>query len=158
MISPRKRNLILLPGLDGTGILFANLINQLEEEIEITSISYTSKSQCSLGDLAIFVKDKMPDPQNSIILAESFSGLVALTLLEKLLVPPKGIIFAMCFVEPPCKVLLRVVSSLPINSILWRHIPERVYRKFCLEKSATSEEIANLRKVLCNVNPRVIAH
>jgi hypothetical protein len=148
MSSTRKRNLILLPGLDGTGILFANLINQLEEEFQITVISYPSSSRCSLDDLAQIVKDKMPDPQNSIILAESFAGLVALTLLEKLSAPPKGIIFGMCFVESPFKVLLRVVSGLPISSIPWSHIPERVYRKFCLGKSATSDQIENLRKVL----------
>ena len=158
MISPRKRNLILLPGLDGTGILFANLIRLLEEEFQITRISYPSSSRCCLDDLAQMAEDKVPDPQNSIILAESFSGLVALMLLEKLSVHPRGIIFGMCFVEPPFKVLLRVVSHLPIGSIPWAHIPERVYKKICLRKCATSDQTKNLRKVFSMLTPRVIAH
>ena len=156
MTNQNKRNLILLPGLDGTGALFDDLVDQLEEKFHIICLSYPSNQHCSLDDLAQMVKDKMPDPQNTIILAESFSGLVALTLLEKLLIHPKGIIFGMCFVEPPFKALLRVVSKIPIKHIPWIHIPDAMYRKFCLGNSATKQQVKNLQKVLSKVNPGVI--
>lgn len=156
MSSSRKRNLILLPGLDGTGLLFANLINQLEEDFEVTSISYPSKSQCSLDDLAEIVKNQMPDPRNSVLLAESFSGLVALTLLEKLPVSPKGIIFGMCFVEPPFQALLRVTSKFPITQIPWGCIPDAIYRRFCLGNLANKEQLENLKNVLSQVDPAAI--
>ena len=156
MTNSKKTNLILLPGLDGTGILFNDLVDQLGENFQIERVSYPSTVRCSLEELAQLVKDRMTDPQNTLILAESFSGLVGLTLLRELPVPPKGIIFSACFVIPPLKALLRVVKNIPIRQIPWGYIPHAIFRKFCLGNSATKEQVENLKQVLSEVDPRGI--
>ncbi len=154
----QKRTLVLLPGLDGTGILFNNLVDQLEEKFQIVRISYPPSTDHSLDDLAEIVKNKIEDPHKTLLLAESFSGLVALTLLEKWSIYPKGIIFGMCFVDPPCKALLRLVSKFQCRRIPWAYVPNFMYRKFCLGNSATREQIKNLKQVLSEVSPGVFLH
>ncbi len=142
-----KRTLILLPGLDGTGILFNNLVGQLEEKFQIVRISYPPNAGHSIDDLAEIVSRKIEGLQNTLILAESFSGLVALTLLEKLPIYPKGVIFGMCFVSPPFRAILRLGSKLQVRRIPWEYIPDVLYRKFCLGNSATRKQVKDLQQV-----------
>ena len=92
---------ILLPGLDGTGRLLADISRVLSDKHAVTVFSYplelTSYEQ--LGD---WLDQRLPH-EPYIIVAESFSGPLAIRIA--LQQPPslKGIVFVATFARPPWK-------------------------------------------------------
>jgi pimeloyl-ACP methyl ester carboxylesterase len=91
---------VLLPGLDGTGLLFQPLLEALATSVRSKVIVYPQSESLSLPELARLVVKQLP-PGQSVVLAESFSGLVALTLLTEVATRIRGVIFVGAFAEPP---------------------------------------------------------
>lgn len=150
-------NLVLLPGLDGTGILFRPLLASLPKNIRPKVIAYPSDQKLSLSELARFVAQGLP--RNEIVLlAESFSGLVALALLAQGLPHTRGVLFVASFAEPPRPLMLRFASMMPWIGSVIRAAPSFFLRQFCLDKNAGAQELALLREALSAVSPGVIAH
>ena len=69
--------LILLPGMDGTGILFQPFLDIFPEEIETQIITFPCNEKLSYQELISYVCDKLPKDNDFVILAESFSGPIA---------------------------------------------------------------------------------
>src|ERR1700676_3893798 len=67
------RHLVLLPGLDGTGELFANFIAALPESWTATTVAYPSDRFLSYTDLHPFVSAAVPQSDRFVLVAESFS-------------------------------------------------------------------------------------
>ena len=150
-------NLVLLPGLDGTGLLFTDFIAELPLDVHPHVIAYPPDKLCSLAEYANFVADNLP-PGDVVLLAESFSGLVALTLASKIPNSIRGLIFCAAFAEPPRPLLLHVARFLPGAAFLMRSAPDFLLRQFCLGSTATKEQLEPLRKALALVSPEVLTH
>lgn len=96
-------SLLLLPGLDGTGNLFAPLINHLPDWIKPIVVSYPKDTPCGYDALLTIVTSAYPKDKNFVILGESFSGpLAVMTAVEK---PEglKGVILSASFVKNPLR-------------------------------------------------------
>ncbi len=114
--------LILLPGLDGTGKLFAPLIEALPSSIDVQVITYPLNKEQSYNELIEYVKQNLPK-EDFILLAESFSGPIAYQIA---LIEPKhlkALILVATFLENPRPLLLKFIPSsrvlaLPIPTIL----------------------------------------
>jgi pimeloyl-[acyl-carrier protein] methyl ester esterase len=150
-----RPNLILLPGLDGTGILFRPLLAALPEDISPKVIAYPADRRLSLAEHADFVASHLAT--DAVVLAESFSGLVALDLLTRRSLPIKRVLFVGCFAEAPHP-LARFATRLPWAGSVIRAAPEFALRRYCLGEEATAEQLALLREALAAVSPRVLAH
>src|SRR5688572_22228863 len=92
--------IVLLPGLDGTGKLFAPLLGALEPEFECQVVSYPD----SLTDYAAHeahVRAVLPKDRPFMVLGESFSGPIAVRLGAN--PPPSlaGIILSASFLRSP---------------------------------------------------------
>ncbi len=74
---------ILLPGLDGTGDLFAPLLEVFPETLEPFVISYPPDQLLGYRELEEFVAAKLPADRDFAIVAESFSGPLAARLAGK---------------------------------------------------------------------------
>src|SRR5438034_9685590 len=72
--------LVLLPGLDGTGSLFSPLLAELPRDLHTKTVSYPNDKALSLDEHARWVIRQLPTDR-AVLLAESFSGLVALRAL-----------------------------------------------------------------------------
>lgn len=72
--------LVLLPGMDGTGRLFAPLLSRLDDRLEPVVIAYPGHEQLDYDQLHEFVRARLPKGEPFILLGESFSGPVAITL------------------------------------------------------------------------------
>ncbi len=64
-----KTSLVLLPGLDGTGIMFKPIISELKPEVDPIVISYKQEAECNYHDLAEQVLRSLPK-SNYFILGE----------------------------------------------------------------------------------------
>ena len=65
-------SLVLLPGLDGTGLLFQPLIDCLPEDIQPVVVAYPKELQLGYAELLPLVLDSLP-PGPFVLLGESFS-------------------------------------------------------------------------------------
>lgn len=95
--------LVLLPGLDGTGILFEPLIRALPKNLSPIVQAYPGDVPLSYEELLPHVQSALPMAEPFIILAESFSGPLALRIAATN--PPglKGVILCASFIYNPTR-------------------------------------------------------
>lgn len=149
--------LVLLPGLDGTGRLFEPLTQELSGRVEHQVVAYPADKPLRVAEYAQLVAQHLPATP-VVLLAESFSGLVALSLLGQQPRQIRHVIFCAGFAEPPRPFLLRFAPLLRHAGPAMRAAPAFLLRQFCLGPDASSAQLAWLRDVLAEVSPAVLAH
>src|SRR5690349_18575128 len=92
--------LILLPGLDGTGELFGPFLEALGG-FPAQVIAYPRDRAMTYVEHESFVRGKLPDDEDYVLLAESFSGPVGIAIAAAS--PPhlKGLILCGTFASNP---------------------------------------------------------
>ena len=95
--------LVLLPGMDGTGILFEPLVGALPENLHPMVQSYPRDEPLSYEELLPSIQARLPAGEPFIVLGESFSGPLALRIAAAR--PPglKAIILCASFVRNPVR-------------------------------------------------------
>ena len=121
--------LTLLPGFDGTGELFAPLQTALGDEIVSTTVRYGAER--SLDDYVESVARILPH-KNAVLVAESFSGPVALSLLNKYPARFKCAVLCATFAVSPFRLMTRAARYLPTFMFGATPIQRRLLRSFCL--------------------------
>ena len=93
--------LLLLPGLDGSGVMFRPLLSHLPKEIRPIVVSYPPGEMLSYDELLPRVLAAIPDDLPFVLLGESFSGPLAIMAAAKC--PPGliGMILCATFVRNP---------------------------------------------------------
>jgi pimeloyl-[acyl-carrier protein] methyl ester esterase len=104
--------LVLLPGLDGTGILFEPLLRALPEELIPIVQSYPGDVALSYDELLPIAQSALPVSEPFVLLGESFSGPLALRIAA--VNPPglTGVILCASFVRNPVRFFPRACRSL----------------------------------------------
>lgn len=146
--------LILLPGLDGTGLLFSPLLKHLPKDLKTRPVSYPLSSLTYL-QLTEYVKEQLPKDEDFVIIAESFSGPIACLLAQN---PPpnfKKVIFVATFLRPPHLLLMKTINYLPIAQ-LTNLLPDLVIKMMLLGSEANDGLISLFRKTLKSVPSNVI--
>ncbi len=116
-----RSRIYLLPGLDGTGQLFDRFLAVAPPAFDCTAITLPS-GRLTWDELATAVAPKLSP--GSVIVAESFSGPLAVVLANRL--RPAGLVFCNSFVVPPRAQALRwlpwaALGRLPVPRPLLRH-------------------------------------
>jgi pimeloyl-ACP methyl ester carboxylesterase len=96
----RRDRLLLLPGLDGTGALFDRFLTVLSKDIETRTIRYPDDSAMGYPELVGFVERQL-SADKSYLLAESFSGPIALEIAALQPARISGLILASTFSRSP---------------------------------------------------------
>ena len=107
--------IVLLPGMDGSGTLFDDFIAELGSEAVV--VSYPHDTPLDYEALATFAERALPSNEPYLLLGESFSGPIAITLASK---RPPGLLalvlvctFATLPPPRPPKTLHGLLASLP---------------------------------------------
>jgi pimeloyl-ACP methyl ester carboxylesterase len=98
--------LLLLPGLDGTGRLFSPLLQELGHDFDLRPVAYPSDRVLGLDALAEHARAFAPRASRYAIVAESFSGPIALKLAAADSRGLTALILVATFVTPPIQGLL----------------------------------------------------
>lgn len=98
--------LILLPGLDGTGELFEPLVRILPAEVQPVIVSYPLDRELGYADLLPIVKAALPRGEDFFLAAESFSGPLAVEIAAEALPRLKGVVLCASFVKSPYPALV----------------------------------------------------
>jgi pimeloyl-[acyl-carrier protein] methyl ester esterase len=119
--------LILLPGLDGTGKLFANFLEALDLSLGTRVVGYPPDVPLGYDELETLVRAALPTRQPFVLLGESFSGPIAIRIAAR---PPpglKGLILCVTFASNPFPKLAwarRLAAFLPLKSLpRWMRAP-----------------------------------
>jgi len=82
-IGRRARTLLLLPGLDGTEVLFGPLVRSAPQGIEVSAVTYPRGPANRYEDLLPRVRKSLPQDRPFYLLGWSFSGPLALMAAER---------------------------------------------------------------------------
>jgi len=78
----------MLPGLDGTGKLFADFIRAIGADAQVQVIIYPRDEPLGYGGLEALVRTALPTDRRYFLLGESFSGPLAIRIAAD---PPRGL-------------------------------------------------------------------
>ena len=79
-MTPSK--LVLLPGLDGTGAMFAPLLRVLPKDVLVESVTYPESLE-RFDEYVKFAAAALHSVADAVLIAKSFSGPIAISLLRK---------------------------------------------------------------------------
>lgn len=113
--------MVLLPGMDGSGDLFAGFIAALGAEVDTIVVSYPCAPALGYVGLTEYARTKLPRDRPFVLIGESFSGPVAIALAASK--PPGLIALVLCctFARNPRSLLAPLkplVGMLPMWSSL----------------------------------------
>ena len=140
--------LICLPGFDGTGALFESLLSELGRGITPIVVRYSTER--SFADYVDSVARALPE-QGAVLLAESFSGPIALAVMARYPSRVHRAVLCATFAESPFRWLARVARHLPESLFASTYLQRTaVLRYFCL--NGASERIEHAERVLRSVD------
>jgi pimeloyl-[acyl-carrier protein] methyl ester esterase len=154
---PTPLDIVLLPGFDGTGQLSRYFADALPPQLTPSVITYPLDVPESYFDLETRVRNFLPSDRAFAIVAESFSGPMAIRIAAK---KPKGLVAVVLvgtFVHNPVRFVPTWMKSL-VGSYLF-HIPPPAWmvRQLVAGFDAPSELVSETLAAWCLVKPGVLA-
>jgi pimeloyl-ACP methyl ester carboxylesterase len=149
------KTLVLLPGLDGTGTLFAPLLDALGQSCPTRTIRYPANEPLNYEALVERVRKELPQSEDFVLVGESFSGPIAIRLAAENPSGLRGVVLCGSFVKNPYPKLsfLRPVSRFfPTKGTLVFSVMSR----FLLGRFATPELESALRRAAAAVSASVL--
>ena len=147
-------SLILLPGMDGTGLLFRPLLEVLPPDVSARVISYPADQALSYPDLLTAIEGELHSEAAMVLVAESFSGPLALRFAAAHPGRVRAVVLVGSFVSPPGPRWLRHLAW----PVLFRlPIPKAVVRLLILGQGAPESLLVEVKSVIRRVRPEVLA-
>jgi pimeloyl-ACP methyl ester carboxylesterase len=150
--------LILLPGLDGTGDLFSDLLSVLPPRFQATVVSYPPDRRRSYPELCEHVTASLPRDEPYAIVAESFSGPIAIRLAAASPSRLQAVVLCGSFVYFPASDVVRLFLTC-LSRVLFLIPPPRLaVRYFLAGGDAPDELLTSFYKVAATVSRSVLSH
>ncbi len=146
--------LVLLPGLDGTGLLFAGFVAALGPDVRTVVASYPADLPLGYEELEPIARSFLPRDEPFFLLAESFSGPIGIAIAAS---PPpglRGLVLCCSFARNPIPALAPLrfaLGALPVAAL-----PMDLLSFLLLGRFATGELRAELARSLALVAPAVL--
>jgi pimeloyl-ACP methyl ester carboxylesterase len=111
--------LVLLPGMDGTGDLFAPFLEALGGQFKTQVVRYPTDQELGYEELLALARRALPIDEPYIVLGESFSGPIAISLAAE--APPllRGVVLCCTFARNPRPALEPLKSLLALVPFRW---------------------------------------
>lgn len=154
----KRLTLLLLPGMDGTGELFAEFVKLLPSWIEPRVVSYPRDQKLSYDQLFPILKSTLRSDEPFVILAESFSTPLAVRFAAD---TPKGLrALVLCagFVSPPRRDVVRRIALILAPTLFAFGLPESVCRYFLVGDTAPKSLVNAVRATVSSISSEVLTH
>jgi pimeloyl-ACP methyl ester carboxylesterase len=148
--------LILMPGMDGTGELFAPLVDALGDSIETCVLRYPPDEPLGYAELLPRVRAALPTSDPFVLLGESFSGPLAIMAAAEAPAGLRGVILSASFANNPMRWFPKFARAL-VQPALFRALPRSTQVKAILGRDATPELRTLLWNAVSAVSPQVMA-
>jgi len=146
--------LVLLPGLDGTGLLFADFAASFGPNVKVVVATYPGDVPLDYSELESVARSFLPQDQPYFLLAESFSGPIGVSIAASS--PPGllGLVLCCSFARNPVPLLAGfrpLVGVFPVAAV-----PVGMLGVFLLGRFSSPARRAALAKSLAMVAPSVL--
>ena len=147
---------VLLPGMDGTGLLFQPFIEALPARLQPHPVSYPATAPLDYAGLLPLVRAALPRDTPYILLGESFSGPLALMVAAE--APPglRAVVLCASFIRSPIPWFPRALRGF-VSPGLFRLAPSSARARALLGDLATPQLRALLDQAISSVTPSVMA-
>lgn len=146
--------LVLLPGMDGTGELLSAFLEALDPELQPIVVSYPPDQPLDYSQLESIVRSWLPSDQPFVLLGESFSGPIAISIAVSAPRGLRGLILCCSFARNPRPifgVLRSIVALLPV-----RQFPSTILSYALLGRFSSPRLRAALKQALARISPAVL--
>ncbi len=151
--------LVFLPGLDGTGISFEPLGAVLPEDVPVCVVRYPADRLLSFEEIVRCARDQIPWERDILVLAESFSGPVALALVGSGLIRPGCMVLCSTFARSPRPRVLKALELLPMKRLLGLPVPRSLLRFVVAGGAESAGLLLDMwHRVRTMVPPEVLVH
>ncbi|HVU46922.1 MAG TPA: alpha/beta hydrolase [Terracidiphilus sp.] len=148
--------LVLLPGMDGTGELFAPFVEALPDGFETTTVRFPGDESHSYSELVEVVRRQLPESNLFVVVAESFSTPLAIELAAARPTNLAGLVLCAGFaarpVRGPIRYVLPVLMALAFRTTLPRFLAEHLL----LGPGVQEPLLTQVRDAVISVRPRVL--
>jgi len=145
--------LVLLPGMDGTGVLFKDFAAAAERDFKSVIVSYPNDPSLSYAELESLARAALPRHESFLLLGESFSGPIAISIAATNPHGLLGLILCCTFARNPHRFLPFVTAALrPFPA---GRVPLFIQRNL-LGRFASPELVAKLRTLRQLVSARTL--
>lgn len=155
-MSSERRKLVLLPGMDGTGMLFKPFISSLPAPFAAHPIAFPPDRPLSYPQLALLVHAQIPASEPFVLLAESFSTPLAIQIAAARPAALRALILVAGFATNPTSAWFsRALPWLLIQRRL--RLPTLVIRRYLLGPGASSALVSSVKDATGSVRQEVFA-
>lgn len=149
--------MVLMPGLDGSGTLFAPLRAVLPEALRVQTVAYPGDLPMGYSELLPWLDARLPQGPY-VLVAESFSG--PLALLHAARRPPRcrGLVLSASFCRNPAPWGLTPLLRCMGARIFARDLPSLLMRGLMVGWDASTELLEMVRAATAEQDPLVLAH
>ena len=147
---------VLLPGLDGTGKLFAEFVQHLRPNVDPMIISYPKDQPLGYDELEALVLAALPQDRPFVLLGESFSGPIAMRIGARSPAGLVAVILCGTFAKNPYPWLgwaRPLAAHLPLKSL-----PRWVRAPLMWGSTSPQRAPAQRERAIAGVSPAVIRH
>lgn len=137
-----RKTLLMLPGFDGSGALFAPLAERLSDDFDCLPVSYDDHADAA--GYSQQIARACPADVPVVVIAESFSGPLALGFLAAAPDNVIGGILSTTFARPPLALIISLAEKLRLASFTIPAVSEQILRWFCLNGV---RDIALIKKI-----------
>lgn len=139
------QNIVLMPGLDGTGKSFEPLLPSIAEDARVTIVRYPTDRLLSFDETVNCAAAQIPEGTSPVFIAESFSGPVAIRLIASGLVRAKALVLCATFARSPHPLMWSMVRFLRMPLLIRPEMP-RPFFKFIIGDDQRIEALLPLWK------------
>jgi pimeloyl-[acyl-carrier protein] methyl ester esterase len=149
--------LVLLPGLEGTGNLFAGFVGDLPQTLKVVTAAYPQQRFLTYSELIPWLTDLVPKDGPFALLAESYGTPLAVKFSAAR--PPNlvGVILSAGFISSPVRGW-RLLAKLLARPLLFRfRPPDFLLEHFLLGLHATMSLKISFRQALQSTSAEILA-
>lgn len=155
MVALTSMHYVLLPGMDGTGDLFDNFVEAAPQGVETTVVRYPTDEVLTYPEYVDLAESYLPpDGSPFVLLGESFSGPVAISLAARRPAGLRALVLCNTFASGPW---WRGFGHLPWNLLLGMPAPGLGLGYFLCGFSGMSRYADEIRATNSKVSPAVRA-
>jgi pimeloyl-ACP methyl ester carboxylesterase len=150
--------LVFMPGLDGTGLSFEPILPLLPTDAKITIVRYPKDKLLSFEETVECAAAQIPAGDPPIIIAESFSGPVAIQMIGSGRIKAKALILCATFAKSPRPIVWRIMRFLRLPLLIRPDMPKRFFKTVIGDDKLIAELMPLWKKVHANVPARIMDH
>lgn len=153
----QKEHLVFLPGLDGTGCLFAPMLDILPSNYTASVVTYPLDQMLGYSQLCLYVEEKIPLNGDFTLVAESFSGPLAVQFASTNPARLKALVLCASFVTSPLPKLVSNLRQLIREPFFSIPPPNWLLLYWMLGPNCPKETLALTQSAIRKVTAQVLA-